>query len=175
MLLPEPVDGKWILLHRPMEGRFPMAMHYAEADHPAGPWRSKGLLMESHRFGDYAVSWVGSAGPPEPLGDGRFLALYHQGHFGFDRTRLYNLSAMLLDFRHEHPVRARLEPFLVPTGAIEQAGDPELGVDNVVFSCANYRVGDDLYVPYAGADSRIFGARTSFSGLVAALEAEAAA
>jgi beta-1,2-mannobiose phosphorylase / 1,2-beta-oligomannan phosphorylase len=41
----------------------------------------------------------------------------------------------------------------------------------VVFSCANFRRGDDLIVPYAGADSRIFGARLSFSDLQDALEA----
>ncbi|HYE56998.1 MAG TPA: glycosidase, partial [Rhodothermales bacterium] len=108
VLLPEPVGGRWRLLHRPMAGRHPMAMHLAESDSPAGPWRSRGLLMASHRFGDYSVSWVGAAGPPEPLGDGRFVSLYHQGHFDFDRSRLYNLSAMLLDFTKAQPVRARL-------------------------------------------------------------------
>lgn len=171
VLLPKPVNGRWRLLHRPMAGRHPMAMHLAEADDPAGPWRSTGLLMASHRFGDHSVSWVGAAGVPEPVGGGRFVSLYHQGHFDFARRRLYNLSAMLLDFNHADPVRARLEPVLLPTGAAEQAGDPELGVDNVVFSCANYRVGDSLIVPYAGADSRIFGARLSFPDLQAALVA----
>ncbi len=170
-LLPEPVDGKWLFLHRPMNGRFPMAMHVAEGDSPAGPFHTRGLLASSYRYNDFALSWIGAAGPPEALGKGRFLALYHQGHLTHERRRLYNLSAMLLDFSRPQPVCSRIEPLLLPTGDWEQVGDPVLGVDNVVFSCANYRWNEHLVVPYAGADSRIFWARLPFDALVDALEA----
>lgn len=172
VLLPEPVNGQWILLHRPLEGDYPFAMHWAVAEDPDGPWTSKGLLMASHRFESYPLSWLGAAGVPEALGDGRFLTLYHQGHVGYDRRRMYNLSATVLDFTQPNPVGKRIEPVLKPTGEREQAGDPALGVDNVVFSCANYRFGNDLIVPYAGADSRIFGARYNVQVLLDALAAE---
>jgi predicted GH43/DUF377 family glycosyl hydrolase len=172
-LFPEPVDGPWLLWHRPMYGRHPMAMHLAEADRPEGPWRSRGRVLASYRFREQALSWVGAAGPPLALGDGRFLALYHQGHLSFEGKRLYNLSAMLVEPAAEQPVRARIEPVLLPEGDLERVGDPLLGVDNVVFSCANYVVGEHLVVPYAGADSRIFGARLPLAALVARLEAAA--
>lgn len=176
VLFPEPVRGRWYLLHRPLDGPAPMAVHYATADAPEGPWRSHGLLFASERYADFAASWVGSAGPPVPLGDGRFATVYHQGHYDYDGRKLYNLSAALLAVQPDGTLRveARIEPLLVPTGAAERDGDPLLGVDNVVFSCANYRLGDDLIVPYAGADSRIFGARIPFAPLVEALEARAA-
>ena len=57
----------------------------------------------------------------------------------------------------------------------ETEGDADLGVDNVLFSCATHRWGDLLVIPYAGADSRIFGATLPFAALVEALEARATA
>ncbi len=172
-LLPAPVGGRWILLHRPMEGPDAMAVHWATSESPAGPWRSEGLLFASYRYREFVRSWVGAGGPPLHLGGGRFLAIYHQGHFSAEGTREYDLAAALLDFAQDDPVLARIEPLLRPTGELETEGDDALGVDNVVFSCANYRWGDRLVVPYAGADSRIFGASLPFDGLVQALRAEA--
>ncbi len=173
VLLPGAVDGQYVLLHRPMEGPDAMAIHWATAPHPEGPWTSRGCLFESYRYREFARSWIGSAGPPEPLGDGRYLAVYHQGHFTAEGQREYDLAAALLDFARAPHVRARIEPLIRPTGEQETEGDDELGVDNVVFSCANYRWGDRLVIPYAGADSRIFGAAVDFDALLAALEAEA--
>ena len=174
-LFPETVDGRWLFWHRPIYGPHPMAMHLAEADSPDGPWRSRGRSLASYRFSTHAASWVGAAGPPIALGDGTFLALYHQGHISFEGRRLYNLSAALVDLAEAAPVRARIEPLLLPEGDAERVGDPELGVDDVVFSCAGYVVGDRLVIPYAGADSRIFGASVPFHALVDALRERAAA
>lgn len=173
-LLPVPVDGRYLLLHRPMEGPDAMAVHWAEAPTPAGPWSSRGLLFASYRYAEFERSWVGAGGPPLPLGHDRFLMIYHLGHVAADGTREYDLAAALLDFACPEPVRARIEPLMRPEGVYEQEGDDELGVDNVLFACANHRWGDRLFIPYAGADSRIFGASLPFDALVAALEAEAA-
>ena len=173
-LFPEPAGGRWWLWHRPMDGPSPMSMHLASAETPDGPWTSHGCALASYRFRDQAVSWVGAAGPPVELGDGRFLALYHQGHFSFEGRRLYNLSAALVEpaatLAGAPVVLARAEPILMPEGDAERRGDAALGVDNVVFSCANYVHGAHLVVPYAGADSRIFGARLVLADLVAHLE-----
>ena len=169
-LLPEPVDGAYVLLHRPMEGPGAMAIHWATAPDPGGPWTSRGLLFRSFPYPEFAQSWVGAAGPPLALGDGRFLAMYHQGHYGHDGTREYDLAVALLDFTRAEPVVARIEPLMRPSTEFEREGDDDLGVDNVLFSCANHRWQDDLVVPYAGADSRIFGATFPFADLVAALE-----
>ena len=172
-LLPEPVDGQYVLLHRPMEGEDAMAVHWATSESPAGPWATRGLLFRSYRYREFAQSWVGAGGPPIALGGDRFLMVYHQGHYASDGSREYDLSVALLDFAEDDPVRARIEPLMRPSGTFETEGDDDLGVDNVLFACANHRWDDRLVIPYAGADSRIFGATLPFSDLVSALEAEA--
>jgi predicted GH43/DUF377 family glycosyl hydrolase len=169
-LLPEIVDGKWLLLHRPMDGPDAMTIHLAEAEHPEGPWRTRGALMQSHPYGEFVRSWLGAGGPPVPLGEDRFLMVYHQGHYTPDMRREYDLAVALLDFRLPDPVVRRIEPLMRPALALERLGDPDLGVDNVLFTCANFRWGDLLVVPYAGADSRIFGATVPFGPLLASLE-----
>ena len=169
-LFPVPVHGKWLMLHRPMAGPGAMTIHLAEADHPDGPWATRGPFMESYRYAEFARSWIGAGGPPLSLGGDRFLVIYHQGHFTREETREYDLAAALVDFNQADPVISRIEPLMRPSRALEQRGDPRLGVDNVLFTCANYRLGEQLIVPYAGADSRIFGATVPFDRLVAALE-----
>jgi len=169
-LFPQPVKGRWLLLHRPMEGPDAMTIHLAEADAPEGPWRSLGVLMLSYRYQEFAKSWIGAGGPPIPLDEDRFLMIYHQGHFTPEGQREYDLAAALLDFSADEPARARIEPLMRPTEEAEQQGDAELGVDNVLFTCANYRWQDQLIIPYAGADSRIFGASIAVEALVEALE-----
>lgn len=175
-LLPEPVGGRWYLLHRPMAGPDAMAIHLASAQTPEGPWRTEGMLMRSYAYAAFARSWVGAAGPPLALGGGRFLMLYHIGHYKRpdQREREYHLGAALLDLNAppEARVRSRLEPILKPEGPLERSGDPELGVDNVVFSCAQYVWRDQLIIPYAGADSRIFAAAVPLVELVRALQSQ---
>ncbi len=170
-LLPEPTDDGYVLLHRPMEGPDAMTIHWATAPDPAGPWTTRGSLMRSFRYREFAQSWIGAAGPPVSLGEGRFVMIYHQGHYARDGRREYDLAAALLDFRRHDPVVARIEPMMRPSGALETEGDDELGVDNVVFSCANHVWQGHLVIPYAGADSRIFGASLPLDELVAALDA----
>jgi predicted GH43/DUF377 family glycosyl hydrolase len=168
-LLPAPVNDEWILLHRPMEGPDAMAVHTATAPSPSGPWESRGLLFASYEYEEFERSWVGAGGPPIPVAGNRFLMIYHQGHFDENGRREYDLAAALLDFDRNDPVVKRIEPLMRPTGELEQSGDPEVGVDNVLFTCANYVFGDDVIIPYAGADSRIFGARVRLADLLAEL------
>lgn len=170
VLLPGPLDGRYILLHRPMAGADAKAIHWAESDSPGGPWHTRGMLMASFRYKEFAESWIGAAGPPMPLGSNKFLAIYHQGHYKTDHSREYDLAATLLDFSEPGTAKVgrRLEPLMRPVGQ-ELRGDKELGVDNVVFSCANHVYGDHVHIPYAGADSRIFCARIPLAELLGAL------
>lgn len=168
VLLPEKVYGKWVLLHRPMQGEHPKAMHWATSESLYGPWESKGMIMASFKFKEFIESWIGAGGPPIHIGEDRFLTIYHQGHYLPDHKREYDLAATILDFSEEGKCtpEKRIEPLMRPTGSEEQKGDEKLGVDNVLFTCANYQWRDDLILPYAGADSRIFGAKINFNALV---------
>jgi predicted GH43/DUF377 family glycosyl hydrolase len=178
---------RYYLLHRPMQGEHAMTIHLAEASDPAGPWTKRGPIFESHAYQEFHQSWIGAGGPPLPLSsgdeDGRFLMIYHQGHYldpapediREHRRREYDLAAALLDVREESVLRSRIEPLMRPTGSAETEGDERLGVGNVLFSCAAYRWQregrDDLVIPYAAADSRIFGARIGWNELAEALAA----
>lgn len=172
VLLPKKIHGKWVLLHRPMKGENPKAMHWAVSEDLHGPWESKGMIMASYRFKEFKESWIGAGGPPIPIGGSRFLTMYHQGHYLVNHKREYDLAVTILDFSEPGSCipEKRIEPLMRPTGSEEQRGDESLGVDNVLFICANYLLGDSLILPYAGADSRIFGAKVEFQTLLSELE-----
>jgi predicted GH43/DUF377 family glycosyl hydrolase len=169
-LLPEKVDGKWILLHRPVTEEDPTAIHYAESENPEGPWKKRGVLMHAIQQPEYAKTWVGVGGPPISIGDDRFIMIFHRGHRDHQNRRQYNLAAALLDFSKPTIVRSRIEPIMVPTGRLETVGEPDLGNNNVVYSCANYIWRGELVFPYAGADSRIFVASMRLDDLIGSLE-----
>ena len=126
--------------------------------------------MDAIQRPEWAKTWIGVAGPPIAIGDGRFLMMYHRGHRDHENRREYDLAAALLDFRKEEIVRARIEPIMVPTGELERRGEPDVGVDDVIYSCANYIWNNEVVIPYAGADSRIFVASARLGDLIGALE-----
>ena len=126
--------------------------------------------MPSLSYREFKESWVGAGGPPIALGDDRFLMIYHQGHRDASGLREYDLAAALLDFGSDLVVDNRIEPIMRPSGPFETEGVAGLGVDNVIFTCANYVWRDRLMIPYAGADSRILGASVVLDDLVEALE-----
>ncbi len=171
VLLPQKVHGRWVLLHRPMQGTHAKSMHWATSDSLYGPWKTHGMFMASYRYEEFIESWIGAGGPPIPLGKDRFLTIYHQGHYDKQHKREYDLAGTILDFSVPNTckVEKRIEPLMRPTGKEEQQGNAQLGVDNVLFVCANYQLGDDLILPYAGADSRIFGAQIPLPDLLLAL------
>lgn len=168
VLLPVQVHGKWVLLHRPMQGEFPKAMFWATSEDLLGPWEDQGMIMASYRYEEFAQSWIGAGGPPVQIGENKFLTIFHQGHYFENGEREYDLAATTLEFPEPGVCKPgkRIEPLMRPTGSDEVKGDENLGVDNVLFICANYELGDDLILPYAGADSRIFGARINKQALI---------
>jgi beta-1,2-mannobiose phosphorylase / 1,2-beta-oligomannan phosphorylase len=172
VLFPGKIHGKRVMLHRPMAGPDPKSIHWAEADELHGTWTGRGMLMASHVFKEFRQSWIGAGGPPIALGRNRFLVIYHQGHYTTNNEREYDLAATIVEFPGPGVCRAgkRIEPLMRPTGSEEQKGDVNLGVDNVLFTCANYMHGGDVIIPYAGADSRIFGAKVRMQDLLAELE-----
>jgi predicted GH43/DUF377 family glycosyl hydrolase len=85
--------------------------------------------------------------------------LYHIGKRRVDGTREYDLGIALVDPHASDPVVLRHEPLLRPETGPETMGDSSLGVNNVVFICGAYFWGQDLYFPYAGADTSVLGGR----------------
>ncbi len=93
-------------------------------------------------------SWkVGAAGPPILLNEG-WLLIYHGVSFG----KVYSLGVVLLDRNNPEEVIYRSqEPILMPTEDYERLGY----VPNVVFSCGQVMLDDQLLIYYGGADSVI--------------------
>ncbi len=93
-------------------------------------------------------SWkVGAAGPPILLNEG-WLMIYH----GVSIDKVYSLGVALLDRNNPEEVIYRSEePILTPTEGYERFGK----VPNVVFSCGQVILDNQLLLYYGGADSVI--------------------
>ena len=165
MLFEPGPGGKLLMLHRPMEGENPMMAHWAEGESVMGEWKSRGVLLPwipNPRFKDV---WDGGGAPPLLLPDGRYLLLYHIGNRDANGAREYDLGLALCDPAAPEPIVRRVEPVMRPETEAETKGDLDLGVNNVVFVCGAYFWEDDLYFPYAGADSCVLGGRIRRSEL----------
>lgn len=166
MLCEGTVDGQLVLLHRPMEGEHAMAVHWATSTDVLGPWKTRGLLMAPLPNPEFKDTWIGGGAPPMLLPDGRHLVIFHIGNRRQDGVREYDLGLAVADFRSPKPIQKRVDPWVRPESPAETQGDATLGVNNVLFICAAYFYGGDLYFPYAGADSVVLG------GMVKAIDVE---
>ncbi len=157
MLFEGKVNGKYRMLHRPMEGPNAMAIHWAEADDVFGEWTSRGVLLEPIRNSAFIDTWIGGGAPPLKLSNGRYLIIYHIGNRKADTTREYDLGIAIADLSKAGHIVKRYEPLLRPESFAETTGDADLGVNNVLFICGAFFYKGDLYFPYAGADSVVLG------------------
>lgn len=101
---------------------------------------------------------VGAAGPPIELNEG-WLFIYH----GVNFDEVYSLGAALLDKDNPEIVLYRSEkPILTPVEDYERFGK----VPNVIFSCGNVLMDDQLLIYYGGADSVLCVATYDLSELI---------
>ncbi|MBP1655472.1 MAG: glycosidase like protein [Bacteroidetes bacterium] len=179
VLFPGAEQGKYYLLHRPWWNGLPhadYAMNLAVSNAPDGTWRDLGPIMHSFHNPRFKESWIGAGGVPVPLGDGRYMMIYHTGNSRADSTLEYDLDAALLDMRHAETdpasvVRGRIEHFMVPETPEELGSSSTLQVQNVLFTCGSYVYGDHLYIVYGGADTYLLAARVEIATLMRELEA----
>jgi predicted GH43/DUF377 family glycosyl hydrolase len=181
VILPDRIDGKVVMLHRPMAG--PMhtwTTSIAVADAPDGPYIDLGGVHGAMFSEDYLSSWVGAGCVPIKIGEGRYLSIEHTGNYLEGQRRKYVLDAFLYDFNDWDPtnpetlVAARMDDIMRPETDFEVFGPFPDSVANVVFACGSYVYDGWLYVVYGGGDSYILAARTRFDELVAALESRVA-
>jgi predicted GH43/DUF377 family glycosyl hydrolase len=173
-MLFDPVPDKpWRMLHRPMEGKGAMMVHWAESAHLFGEWKSKGVLLPWIPNPAFTDVWTGGGAPPLRLPDGSYVVIYHIGNRDASGAREYDLGIALMDPDAAEPVLLRAEPLMRPETPQETAGDEDLGVNNVVFICGAYFWEGDLYFPYQGSDTRILGARIARGELDRFLNARA--
>ena len=140
--LPEKINGRYLMFHRR-----PPDIWVGFSDDLQN-WTDHKSIMSPIPGSDWEESKIGLGGPPlkTPLG---WVIIYHG--VGGD-PRKYSLGIALLDSKDPSQVICRQEePILEPELDWEVNGF----VPNVVFSCGQVVVGDQLFVYYAGADTAI--------------------
>jgi predicted GH43/DUF377 family glycosyl hydrolase len=138
VLFPRRINGKYVMLHR-----FDPDVCVAYSD-DLKRWYDIRYL-----FGPRTKSWdswkIGAGGTPIEVNEG-WLVIYH----GVSFEKVYCLGVTLLDKNDPEKVLYRSEtPILVPSEDYERLGK----VPNVVFSCGNILLDDEVLVYYGAADS----------------------
>lgn len=146
VLFPEKINGKYVMLHRPMEP--PRSIWIAYSDNLI-KWGDFKKVMEPIQ-GRWDGIGIGSASPPVKTDKG-WLLIYH----GIDKDSVYRLGVALLDLEDPSKVIARYpEPILEPEEEYELRGE----VREVVFGCGICEVEDKYFIYYGAADKVICGA-----------------
>jgi predicted GH43/DUF377 family glycosyl hydrolase len=155
-LLPEKVDGMFLLYHR-IDGRICADVL---ADLMVGKRVSRCIEIMGPRPGMWDATKVGIAAPPLKV-PGGWLMLYH----GVSGRSRYRVGAALLD-EAGTTVKARTaDPLFEPVEPYELAGE----VANVVFPCGAVIRDDTLFLYYGGADTVVGVATAPLSRILKAL------
>ena len=149
-LFPERINGRWMMLHRPVTGSVDHGAHVWLASSPdLVHWSDHQVLLRARPAGAWDANRIG-ASPPPLLTDEGWLVMYHGT--GAHEGRVYRLGLALLDRDQPGRVLRRTRDWVFgPREAYEQRGD----VDHVVFPCGWTLEGDDLRVYYGAADTRV--------------------
>jgi beta-1,2-mannobiose phosphorylase / 1,2-beta-oligomannan phosphorylase len=146
ILFPGKIKGRYAILHRR-----PSSIWIGYSDDLI-TWTDHKILLNPRPKSDWDAKSVGGNGLPIKTEHG-WVLFYH----GYSDDHVYRHSVALLDLDDPTKVINRPKPFIMePQEIWEIKGD----VPNVVFSCTNLVVGDDLYFYYAGAD-RVIGLATA--------------
>ncbi|PCN50358.1 glycosidase [Candidatus Geothermarchaeota archaeon ex4572_27] len=141
VLFPRRIDGRYVMLHRPMWMSENVWMSYS---YDLKHWYNHKVVLEP-RPGSWDDAKIGAAGPPIELED-YWLLIYHGVEAS---TWTYRLGYVLLDKERPDRVVYRCdEPILEPIEPYEREGV----TPNVVFSCGHAVVDGVLHVYYGAAD-----------------------
>jgi beta-1,2-mannobiose phosphorylase / 1,2-beta-oligomannan phosphorylase len=154
VIFPQKINGRYAMIHR-IEPDVCIA-YSDDLEH----WCDiKSMMAPRARGWD---NWkLGAGGTPIKL-DNYWLVIYH----GVSVERMYCLGIMLLDENQPERVLYRSrKAILAPKRDYERFGK----VPNVVFSCGNVVIGNELFVYYGAADSVIGVAKISLEKLLASL------
>lgn len=146
VLFPERINGKYVMLHRPMDPPRSIWIAYSE---DLLKWGDFKKIMEPIA-GRWDGVGIGSASPPVKTEKG-WLLIYH----GIDKENVYRLGVALLDLNDPSLVIGRYpHPILQPEEDYELRGE----VKKVVFGCGICEVEGRFFVYYGAADKVVCGA-----------------
>ncbi|WP_059049740.1 glycoside hydrolase family 130 protein [Paenibacillus senegalimassiliensis] len=143
MLFPEPIQGKYVALHRPVPKSFGEPEMWIAESPDLLHWGNHRFLMGLSEQGWDSARMGGGAVPLKT--EQGWLALYH----GADSKHRYCMGAVLLDLHDPGRVLARSSrPFLEPEADYEVNGF----FGKVVFSCGSLLEGNTVRMYYGAAD-----------------------
>jgi predicted GH43/DUF377 family glycosyl hydrolase len=146
VLFPEKINGRYAMLHRPMDPPRSIWIAYSDDLLKWGDFKKVMGPIE----GKWDGVGIGSASPPVKTEKG-WLLIYH----GIDEESVYRLGVALLDLNDPSRVIGRHpDPILQPEEDYELRGE----IREVVFGCGICEVEDKYFTYYGAADRVICGA-----------------
>lgn len=165
-LFPERIDGKWVMLHRPVSP-FSGAHIWIARSPDLRYWGDHQRVLTTRLGGWWDSGKVGLSPPPIETPEG-WLILYHGVRYSASGA-IYRVGLALLDLVQPEKCLLRSDEWVFgPEEPYERGGD----VENVVFPCG-YTVGEDgdsLNIYYGAADTYVALATSSISRLLARLK-----
>ena len=159
-LFPRKINGKWLMIHRPIENGGHIWMSTSEDLHY---WGKARLLIDAHKGAWWDAAKVGLSPPPLETPHG-WLLMYH-GVRVVPSGALYRLGLALADLDNPFKILHRSEEWVfAPDAFYEKYGD----VSNVVFPCGWIHDKDTgtLRMYYGCADSYIAVATAQMSDVM---------
>jgi predicted GH43/DUF377 family glycosyl hydrolase len=146
-LIPKKINNRFVALHR----RWPDIWIAESEDLINWPEEMMKRIMTPRPDSEWESVSIGGNGPPIETEHG-WLSFYHS----YGEDRIYHLGVALLDLEDLTKVINRPRDWILEP---QEEWELEGNVPNVVFSSANIRVGDQVWVYYGGAD-RVIGLAT---------------
>jgi predicted GH43/DUF377 family glycosyl hydrolase len=171
VILPEKIDGQYVILHRPMPRMVCIRVSSLEDD-----WPVDGVPLVGPRPGTWRSSRVGAGAPPVRTDIG-WLFPFH-GATTIEEGNVYSMGWCVLDLRKPEKVLYVSDaPALTPEAPyeIEPNAIPQVDMANfrtgvrVVFPEGLVERGDNYLVYYGAADVSIAAARVNKRDLVTSL------
>jgi predicted GH43/DUF377 family glycosyl hydrolase len=171
VILPERVDGDYVILHRPMPRMVCTRVRSLD-----DPWPTHGTPLVGPRPGTWRSSRVGAGAPPIRTEIGWLLPFH--GATAIDEGNVYSMGWCVLDLNRpeivkyvsDAPALGPLAPYEIEMRHIPQV-DPanfKTGV-RVVFPQGFVEHGEDFLVYYGAADVSVGGARVNKRALIDSL------
>jgi len=174
VILPEKVDGKYVILHRPMPRIECIRVSSLEEE-----WPASGVPLIGPQPNTWRSSRVGAGAPPIRTDIG-WLFPFH-GATAIEEGNVYSMGWCVLDLKRPETVLYVSDaPALTPEAPyeIERNAIPQVDMASfktgvrVVFPQGLVERGENLLVYYGAADVSVAGARVNKSALIAALTKE---
>jgi predicted GH43/DUF377 family glycosyl hydrolase len=172
VIFPKKVDGKYVILHRPMPRMVCIRVSSLEKKE----WPANGVAIVGPQPNTWRSSRVGAGAPPLKTDIGWLLPFH--GATSIEEGNVYSMGWCVLDLKKpekvlyvsDAPALSPEAPYEIELNAIPQVdmANFKTGV-RVVFPQGLVERGDDLLVYYGAADVSIAGARVNKSELLASL------